>query len=178
MTGSATFAPLIENRETAPAYWQVDILWLVLADGNQTGNSFSLLEELCPKDSGPPPHTHTQTEIFYLLDGEITFLVDGKEIKGKGGSAVTVPPGVAHSFRVDSETCRLLNLYVPAGFERSIVELAEPAKQRTLPPKGLPMRGSMADAMKLFAEIGMKPVPGPDVLRPAADTRMDMSGGK
>lgn len=173
MIGTAAFAL---NRDAAPAYWQVDILWLVLADGSQTGNSFSLIEELCPRDSGPPPHTHTQFEVFYLLDGEITFLVDGEEMKAAAGSTITVPPGTAHSFRVDSDTCRLLNMYVPAGFERSIIELGEPAKERTLPPKGLPMKRSMEEAMKLFADIGMKPIPGPDVLRPNTNSPMNMPG--
>ena len=160
------------NRDVAPAYWQVDILWLMLATGAQTGGAFSLIEELCPKLSGPPPHTHTQLEIFYILDGEITFLVDGHEVHGKAGSIVTVPPGLVHSFRVDSETSRVLNMYVPAGFERSVIELGEPALERTLPPKGRGMAASMEQAMKLFREIGMQPVNEPDTLRPAADPRM------
>ena len=29
-----------------------------------TNATFSLLEQLCPKGSGPPPHTHSQTENF------------------------------------------------------------------------------------------------------------------
>ncbi len=162
------------NRDQAPAFWQVDILWLILADGSQTGNAFSLMEELCPKDSGPPPHTHTQLEIFYLLDGEITFLVDGEEIRGSAGSIVVVPPGATHSFRVDTEVCRVLNMYVPAGFERSVMELGEPAPERTLPPKGRPMTASIDKVMHLFAEIGMQPLDLPDTLRADADGRMQV----
>jgi hypothetical protein len=39
------------NRETAPAYWNVDILWLLLATGEQTGGRYALMEELCPRGS-------------------------------------------------------------------------------------------------------------------------------
>jgi len=41
---------------------------------------FLRLEQLCPKIPGPPPHAYTQTENFYILDGEIA--VDGENIGG------------------------------------------------------------------------------------------------
>ncbi len=53
------------------------------SDGKQTGGAFSQLEQLCSKASGPPPHPHTQTENFYILDGEITFSIDGQTLVGK-----------------------------------------------------------------------------------------------
>jgi hypothetical protein len=58
--------------KNAPAYWSQDILWTVLASSEQTGGSYSLMEELCSKHSGPPPHTHEQDEALYILEGEIT----------------------------------------------------------------------------------------------------------
>jgi hypothetical protein len=42
------FAPAIgfaRNRETAPAYWMLDLLWLVLVDGHETGGAFSVMEQ-------------------------------------------------------------------------------------------------------------------------------------
>ena len=165
---------LLQSNSDAPAYWQVDILWLILATGKTTAGSYSLMEELCPKDSGPPPHTHTQLETFYILEGEITFLVDGKLIRANAGSYVAVPPGTVHSFRVDSETARILNSYVPAGFERTVMELGEPAETRTLPPKGRQKATDISVLQKLFEEVGMLPVDEPDVLRQIADPRMDL----
>ena len=166
--------PLLQSSSDAPAYWQVDILWLMLATGETTNGQFSLMEELCPRDSGPPPHTHTQLETFYVLDGEITFLLDGTTLTGKAGSYVAVPPGVVHSFRVDSETARILNSYVPAGFERTVMELGEPAETRTLPPKGRQKPMDVAALRKLFEEVGMRPVDEPDVLRESSDPRMNL----
>ena len=167
-------SPILQNNADAPAYWQVDILWLILATGETTSGRYSLMEELCPKDSGPPPHTHTQLETFYILEGEITFVVNGENIKGIAGSYVAVPPGAVHSFRVDSETARILNSYVPAGFERTVTELGQPAEARTLPPKGLPVKFDPKRAMELFREVGMQPVEQPDVLRTVSDSRMKL----
>ena len=44
----------------APAYWSQGILWAILATAEQTGGSYSLMKEFCPKDAGPPPPTHEQ----------------------------------------------------------------------------------------------------------------------
>lgn len=164
--------PYIMNRDVAPAYWEVDILWLLLADGAQTGGAFSLLEQLCPEDSGPPPHTHTQVENFYIMDGEITFLVDGKEFVGRKGSFVNVPPETVHSFRVDTETALILNMYVPAGFEIMISELGEVAPERVLPPKGRAFNHSPEEIRRVMEKSGMKWLDLPDTLRQSADNRM------
>lgn len=160
------------NRDRAPAFWEVDILWLLLADGEQTGGTFSQLEQLCPKNSGPPPHTHTQTENFYILEGEITFLIDERMVRGTKGSFVTVPPDTVHSFRVDSETALVLNTYVPAGFELMITELGEPAPERTLPPPGGPFRHSPEEVAAVVERCGMKWLDVPDSLRETGDSRM------
>jgi hypothetical protein len=56
------FAPAIgfaRNRETAPAYWMLDLLWLVLVDGHESGGAFSVMEQWMGQGSGPPiPHIH------------------------------------------------------------------------------------------------------------------------
>lgn len=163
------------NRNQAPAFWEVDILWLLLAAGEQTGGTFSQLEQLCPKNSGPPPHTHTQTESFYILEGEITFLIGDKRLVGTKGSFVTVPPGTVHSFRVDSETALILNSYVPAGFELMITELGEPALERALPPQGRPFLHSPEEVARVVERSGMKWLDVPDILRQDADPRIRVS---
>ena len=154
------------HNTQAPAFWQVDILWILLASSEQTGGSYTLLEQLCPQDSGPSPHTHDQDEAFYVLDGEITFAVGGERIEGVAGSFIFVPRGTTHTFRVTSETARILNSYTPGGFERIIMALGEPAPERVLPPKGRPMQGDREKALKVMQEIGMHVVNQPDILRP------------
>ena len=172
MTASASKLPpipgsqgFVHGIDTAPAYWMQNILWIILADGTDTGGRWSLMEQLLPKGSGPPPHKHTWSdETFYILDGEITFLIgDDIQTAGKGGF-VMVPRDTRHAFRVDSDTARILNGYTPASMEALVAELGKPAPERVLPPKGPPPSGT-PDAGQL-ARYGLTWLPGPDPLRP------------
>lgn len=155
---------LSSNKE-APAYWQEDILWIIHATSEQTGGAYSLMEELCPKNSGPPPHYHDQDEGFYLIEGEITFLADDRLLEAKEGFFMSIPRGTVHSFRVDSDVARILNLYTPGGFEQTVLELGQPAKSRTLPPRGIDKPPSPEKIKELFQRIGMHVVDLPDSLR-------------
>ena len=153
------------NLADAPAYWQVDILWVMLATGDQTGGHYSLLWQLCPKGAGPGPHYHDQDEQFYVLDGQITYLAGDQTLVATAGAFVLIPRGTVHSFRVDSDTATILNSYTPAGFERTIVDLGEPAATRTLPPEGQPMIAHPERVAEVFARVGMHVVDQPDTLR-------------
>jgi len=46
--------------------------------------------------------------------------------------------GVAHTFRVDSDSARVLVLSTPAGLERMIRDASVPAAAPTLPPSDTP----------------------------------------
>jgi len=158
-------SPFGKHATDAPSFWMEDILWSVLATGEQTGGVYSAIEELCPQGSGAPPHWHEQDEMFYLLEGDATFQAGDQMFQASAGAFVFIPRGTVHSFRVDSETARLLNFYTPAGFERTITEFGQPTDERTLPPKGMP-QSSDADKMKaLFEKVGMHIVAVPDFLR-------------
>lgn len=151
--------------DSGPAYWWLDILWVILADANDTGGRFSLMYELLPKGSGPGPHTHTWSdETYYILDGEVSFLV-GDEIRvARAGDFLVVPRATRHAFRVDSETAAFLNGYTPASLELAVAELALPAPRREIPPKGAtPLPQMTPEQLRRY---GMAVIPGPDPLRP------------
>jgi quercetin dioxygenase-like cupin family protein len=67
-------------------------------------------------------HTHDdEDDAFYVLEGELTFIVDGEDVDAPQGTFVLIPPGVEHGFRNDTEaTVRILNVHAPAGFDRRI----------------------------------------------------------
>ena len=171
MTSMPIEQAFLADKDHGPAFWNVDILWVVLADGSQTGGQYSLMWELCPRGSGPPPHYHDQDEQFYVVSGQITYRAGEQTLVATAGAFVLIPKGTVHSFRVDSETAEILNSYTPAGFERTILELAEPAATRTLPPPGRPMTKDWEQVSALFAEVGMHVVQQPDVLRAQGDAR-------
>lgn len=72
-----------------------------------------------PKREGPPAHSHRdEDDAFYVLDGELVFVVDEEEVVAGRGTFVLVPPGVPHTFSNRTEReARFLNVHAPAGFD-------------------------------------------------------------
>jgi mannose-6-phosphate isomerase-like protein (cupin superfamily) len=81
---------------------------------------------MAPGRDGPSAHVHDdEDDAFYVLDGELRFVVDGHEIVAPAGTFVLVPPGVSHTFaNATSSPVRILNIHAPAGFDRRL--LGEP----------------------------------------------------
>jgi mannose-6-phosphate isomerase-like protein (cupin superfamily) len=72
-----------------------------------------------PRSGGPPVHEHAhEDDSFFVLDGEVTFLVDGEEVVAGPGTFVLVPPRVPHTFANRSDAvARFVNVHAPAGFD-------------------------------------------------------------
>ena len=132
--------PRVTNRDTAPAFWVIDILWVPGVECHQTGGAFSVIEQWMRKDSGAfVPHVHGNCDDwFYALDGEIRYPVADKVVTARTGESVWIPRGTVHHFVVVSDTGHVLNGYTPGGFEQVIKGLATPAKTRELPPADFP----------------------------------------
>ena len=77
---------------------------------------FSLMERtLPPAGRMPPPHRHVgNDEAYYVLDGEVTFVLEGHNETGGPGTFVLVPGGSGHTFGNRSQApARLLVLHAP-----------------------------------------------------------------
>jgi mannose-6-phosphate isomerase-like protein (cupin superfamily) len=128
------------NNTVGRAYWGMGILWTMLATAEDTNGAYSCIEELIPRGPSAAPHIHEAAdESFYIIEGEMTFFIEDRPIKATAGSFVAVPRGTKHAFQIDSETVRLTNTYVPAGFEQIIMVTTVPAQARTLPPASMPL---------------------------------------
>ncbi|MGO9078811.1 MAG: cupin domain-containing protein [Streptosporangiaceae bacterium] len=92
-----------------------------------TGGRFSLMDRTLPPGGRmPPAHRHTDcTEAFWVLDGEVLFLLSGTEQSGGPGTFVLVPGGTAHTFGNRSAAlARVLVLHAPA-MDRYFAELEQ-----------------------------------------------------
>jgi mannose-6-phosphate isomerase-like protein (cupin superfamily) len=71
------------------------------------------------------PHVHREhTDAFYVLEGELTFHIGHERapIAVSTGGFVAVPPGVAHSFRHDSDRpARWITIHAPDGGFASLI---------------------------------------------------------
>src|SRR5205085_4943476 len=88
--------------------------------------------------ASPPLHTHPQDESYVVLEGRLTLRAGEERFELEAGGAAVVPMGVAHTFRVDTDTARVLVLSTPAGLERFIRDGSVPATSSTLPRPDTP----------------------------------------
>ena len=107
-------------------YSAVGDRYVFLATGEQTGGAYCLAEATVTPGGGPPPHYHTrEEEAFYVLEGEITFTVDGQTMIGRPGTFVQIPRMRPHAFRnTTDKPARVLIQCLPAGFEKFLAEFA------------------------------------------------------
>jgi quercetin dioxygenase-like cupin family protein len=151
-----------------PARWFLGTLVRMKLSGEDTDGRFSLWEGVLPRGAAPPLHSHPQDETFYVLDGEMSvWLGDapGASRLCRAGAVVYAPAGMPHTFRVESDTARVLTLSTPAGIEDMVLGLSEEAEWPWLQP---PPDGPRVPAERMEAvlrETGMV-IHGP---RPTAD---------
>ena len=81
------------------------------------------------------PHYHAnRTDAFYVLDGELEFVIDGEPVRATGGMLVVAPRGEVHAFPVAiGGPVRFLNIHTPGGFERYMRALVEMRARGALP---------------------------------------------
>jgi quercetin dioxygenase-like cupin family protein len=118
--------------------WFLGTLAIIRVPAEAVGGRFALIEFLFPRDASPPVHTHLQDESYLVLDGLLTVHVRDTYVALGPGGVAAVPMGIAHTFRVESETARVLVLSTPAGLERMVRDGSTPARSTTLPPPGTP----------------------------------------
>ena len=90
----------------------------VLVGGAETGGKLALLEVRVGRDMALPVHLHHwDDEIVYVLEGEVTFHLDGERRPGPAGTCLLLPRGSEHSYSVESAEARLLVIVAPSGIE-------------------------------------------------------------
>src|SRR3954451_7579815 len=106
--------PIADATWSAPGkgerLWFLGTLATITVPGEASDGRFALIEFLFPHGASPPLHTHPQDESYVVLDGRLPLHAGDEPFElGSGGTAL-VPMGVPHTFRVDSETARVLVL--------------------------------------------------------------------
>jgi mannose-6-phosphate isomerase-like protein (cupin superfamily) len=90
------------------------------ADGDETDDRYAVSEWWVePRSSGPGPHSHeANEELFYVLEGTMSFLVGSDWVEASRGSFLRVPAGMTHDFENRSDSrAGVLNVFMPGGFE-------------------------------------------------------------
>lgn len=67
-------------------------------------------------------HHKTMTEIFYILEGQVTFEFDDETVVASSGMTINIPPNVTHEVS-SGQGARLITVFSPGGFDRYLEEL-------------------------------------------------------
>jgi mannose-6-phosphate isomerase-like protein (cupin superfamily) len=96
------------------------------ADGAETAGRYSISEWwLEPHTKGPGAHNHPEDDVFYVLEGTMSFLIGDDWLDAPRGSFVLAPGGVTHDFENRSDgRAGVLNLSIPGSFEEGMPEIA------------------------------------------------------
>lgn len=139
MTSTTTDRLHVLRAEERESLWFLGDLIQPLATGPQTRDGLYIAHYQAAPSSQPPLHEHDDDdEIFFILQGEITFWAEGEEkIVGAAGDFVILPKGVPHTFQASPEegATWLLILSPSSSFEKVINAVAKPAEYEA-PEKG------------------------------------------
>jgi mannose-6-phosphate isomerase-like protein (cupin superfamily) len=97
------------------------------ADGNETAGRYSISEWwLEPHTRGPGVHAHSDDHVFYVIEGSLSFCIDGHwSDLDKGGYAI-IPGGTPHDFQNRGPVrAGFISLNTPGGFEERMEGIAE-----------------------------------------------------
>ena len=97
------------------------------ADGAETGHGYSISEWwLEPNTKGPGAHSHAEDDVFYVIEGTMSFLLGERWIDAPKGSFVLAPAGATHDFENRSSArAGALNFSYPGDFEGHMPSIVE-----------------------------------------------------
>ncbi|MFF3562016.1 cupin domain-containing protein [Streptomyces sp. NPDC002574] len=110
--------PAFEPTPDREPFWFLGGRARILLPGPATGNALSLMEFSDPIGHAPPHHVHeNEEELWFVLDGEVSFFVGDERHDLIAGQVAHGPRGVPHSYLVRSEGARIAVVFSPACIE-------------------------------------------------------------
>jgi mannose-6-phosphate isomerase-like protein (cupin superfamily) len=91
-----------------------------LLSGEQTAGQFCLLENKSDGNTKTPIHVHAKDdETLYIIEGELTAVIDGEPRRLAAGESIFLPRGIAHQLmNMSGRPCRYILIGTPALFDR------------------------------------------------------------
>ena len=138
-------------------YNVLNILTKFHAFPSEVDGKFCLVECTVPVGAGAPPNHHAgETEGFFILDGQIMFVINGEERRAGPGDYVAIPDGAVHAFQaIGDSPARVLVLNAPGHMHEAFftgLGSVLPDDQTELPSPGEP---DIDVVLKVAGEVGM-----------------------
>jgi len=112
--------------------------------GNDTDGKYSLMHWVSPPGMNAAPHIHEDyEETFYVLDGELEFVLGTETLNAGPGDFIRVPAKVRHGYRNSSDRpATMLVSLSPGGMEELWL------KHRTDEGKAVDIRAYLEEASR------------------------------
>jgi len=113
---------IIQPNKGIEYKWSSDHIF-VKTIGDLAEGRVSMVEDTLKPGFHLGRHYHKKmTEIFYILEGELTLIFDDKTVVASAGTTINVPPNVWHEAKSENGA-KMLSIFSPAGFEDYLAEL-------------------------------------------------------
>ena len=131
-----------------------------LLSSEDTNNALSIIEVHVLAGTEPPRHVHErEDEVFVLKEGEITFFIGENMIKAFPGDVVFAPRGVAHHFKINTPSAKMMGVITPGGFDQFFWKQSVPySAGEPIAPVGPPTQSALESIIKLSEEYGVRMV--------------------
>jgi quercetin dioxygenase-like cupin family protein len=114
--------------------WHLGGLMSISATAGDTDGVLSVVEQRARRGYGTPPHVHSrEDETLVVLEGELSYTVNGREGVLRAGESAFLPRHQPHRFAIVSEQAHFLVLITPGGFEEMFQVVSSPAPADRLP---------------------------------------------
>lgn len=123
------------------------------ADASETGGRWAFGEATQPPGFENSPHSHSEPEAFYVLDGDFVLYGSSEPTDLDRGCFVLIPPGEIHGFRAGAQGGRFLAIW-PAMMDGYFEEIVAAADAGSATPE------SMAEIGRRHGVTGYGALPG------------------
>lgn len=134
MTTDQTLIPDVMDLE---ALWMGGRLAVIHHAPEYGDNAPAITESWLNVGQGPKEFRHNNMGVaYYLIEGHMTFSIEGELVELQAGRALTVPAGVRHTYRVNPPlVARLLMVNTPGRpWVDYLRAIGQEATAGTLPP--------------------------------------------
>jgi quercetin dioxygenase-like cupin family protein len=158
---SSSAIPVHRSAAEGEAFWAMGSLFEMKLRGEDTAGELGIMVVTQPPGVATPLHSHgKESEVFYVLDGTLTYEAGGTVHELEKGSTMWLPQGVPHRFRITGDQpARVLALVVPAGLEDLYASVGRVAEELRV-PDAYPPDEELARWRELGPRMGLQ-VMGP-----------------
>jgi mannose-6-phosphate isomerase-like protein (cupin superfamily) len=129
---SPTRAGLVLDAGEGRAYPMGPLSAVFKADGAESHGLYSISEWwLEPHTEGPGAHSHPEDDVFYVIEGTVSFFVESDWVEVSKGGFVLAPGGLPHDFaNRGTERAGFLNISAPGNFEEQMPRISKWFRER------------------------------------------------